>query len=495
MKKLLTTLLKNEVLVVSICFAIFVGLIAISIGKFSVWHDESYTATLIESNYSGIIERTGNDVHPPLYYLLLKTWSLVFGDSIMALRLFSSVSMLVAIWIVWRLMRKTYGIRIGQVTLLALCIGPFLVRDGQEMRMYGLAALLASAATFLYVRTMTQKMKWQYAIAYGTFVAAGIYTHYFFILVPLVHFIHLMIFTKGYRIKNCMALRPFIPSVITAGALLMPWAPVVMKQYNEVQGAFWIGPVGVETLTSTPIAMTVFQKQYEMTGLLGLLAVIALASVAVSLKKYSSDQKDRTSKLFLSSVVIPPAFLFLLSIPPFQPSYQDRYMSFFAPIFYSVLAIGALAMKKNKFKFISLAFLISLLGIGQFYQYRDGNNHGWNPKPHFTMNEIADTVTDGAPVYSTSLWTFFDAHITMNDRGYKGEVKLLLKDYPEYKMGNWSAVYGRPELFATMVPEEIKSFWVIDESNPQYSGNALVGFSPEEIKSFGYATLTHYIKN
>ena len=62
-------------------------------------------------------------------------------------------------------------------------------------------------------------------------------------------------------------------------------------------------------------------------------------------------------------------------------------------------------------------------------------------------------------------------------------------------MGNWSAVYGRPELFATMVPEEIKSFWVIDESNPQYSGNALVGFSPEEIKSFGYATLTHYIKN
>lgn len=494
MIKFMNRIVKNEILLAAICIAIFTGLTLASIAKFSVWHDESYTATLIESSFSGVIERTGNDVHPPLYYLLLKSWSLIFGDSILALRLFSSVTILIAVIITWRIIRKSYGTKIGLLALLMMSIGPFLVRYGQEMRMYGLAALLASMATYLYIRSCNKESPVWVFVSYGVVLALGFYTQYFFILVPITHLAHFLIYSKNLKKTLFQNLKPYLTSFLTAGILVLPWIPTIFKQYKEVQGAFWIGPVGVETITSTPIAMTIFEKQFEMTGLLGLLSVIALVSVVLFIKQFHSIKKDDVSKLFFLSVVLPPAALFLLSLPPLQPSYQDRYMSFFAPIFYSVLGIGALSAKNKKLKLFGVAVVVSLLFIGQVNHYKNGNNHGWNPKPYFTMNQIAQQINDGSPVFSTSLWTFFDAHITMKDKGYEGDVKLLLKELPDSKMGNWSAVYGRADLFATSIPENLNTFWLIDEPSLKYEGRALDKFLPKEKKDFGYATLTRYIK-
>lgn len=493
--KFIKKIFSNELAVVIISIALFVGLVGISIGRFSIWHDESYSATLIESNYSGIIERTGKDVHPPLYYILLKTWSLIFGDSILALRLFSSVVMLGAIVLTWQLIRKLYGPEKAKFALLIMSMGPFLVRYGQEMRMYGLVALLAIIATHIYVYSIGKtKLPIRYAVAYGFILAAGIYTQYFFILVPIAHFAHLAFAAKKSNKNYLAAVRPYLFSALTAVLLFAPWVPTVYKQYSEVQGAFWIGPVSVETLTSTPIAMTIFQKQYEATRWMGLLAGLSLATVLVLLINFRKNHKDSKSNLLILSVVLPPVVLFALSLPPFQPSYQDRYMSFLAPIFYSVLALGALTFKKPKIKFAVSATLITVLAFGQYYQFRDGNNHGWNPKPTFTMNEIASSINDGSPVYSTSLWTFFDAHITLKNKIRAGEVKLLTKDYPTYDKGNWSAVYGRSELFATTIPDEVDELWLIDEANPQYFGNALNEYLPVEKQNFGYATLTKYVK-
>ena len=76
-------------------------------------------------------------------------------------------------------------------------------------------------------------------------------------------------------------------------------------------------------------------------------------------------------------MVAPPVILFLLSVPPFQPSYQDRYMSFFAPIFYSVLALGVLAFHKRYLKVFAVTALVLMLGYGQVNTYIYGNNHGW----------------------------------------------------------------------------------------------------------------------
>ena len=77
-------------------FMIGAALLTYNLGHWSFWFDESFTSTLIKYEYSEIADRTANDVHPALYYYLLKFWSGIFGTSDAALRSLSSVLMLFA---------------------------------------------------------------------------------------------------------------------------------------------------------------------------------------------------------------------------------------------------------------------------------------------------------------------------------------------------------------------------------------------------------------
>jgi Dolichyl-phosphate-mannose-protein mannosyltransferase len=491
-------LLLKEKYIALACVLLFVGLIFASVMRPSVWHDEGYTAVLVENSYGGIIERTALDVHPPLYYLALKTWSLATGDSVLALRLYSAVCMLGAIIITWRIVRKLYGVKAGVIALACMAVGPFLVRYGQEMRMYGQAALLASAATYLYIQTLKKKViTFPLALAYGAVIGAGMLTQYFFILVPLIHVLHAYMQQKGsaaQRVRS--ALQLYTTSIAAAVLLFVPWLPKVYDQFTDVYGAFWIGPVSIETLTSTPVAMTAFKKQFQMTGVEGLLAVVTLVLLFVVYKKFYKKHTDITSRLLLLSVTLPPLMLFLLSVPPFQPSYQDRYMSFMAPLFYSIIGLGILAFTKTKVRLSLALFFMLLLGYGQWNNYWNGNNHGWSPNPTFTMNKIIDQINNDAPVYSTSLWTYLDARTTLRDRGSAQTGLLLLQDVPTTFKGNWSVIYKRPELYATSIPSNVRSFWLIDESgSAKYGGTALQGYVPGITYQSGYATITEYTKN
>lgn len=47
----------------------------------NIWFDEAYTLSLIQHNYSDIINILKSDMHPPLYFLSLKTFCSIFGYS------------------------------------------------------------------------------------------------------------------------------------------------------------------------------------------------------------------------------------------------------------------------------------------------------------------------------------------------------------------------------------------------------------------------------
>src|SRR5258708_21834916 len=55
----------------------------------SLWHDEAFSALLIKYPWKEMFYRIGLDVHPPLYYVLLRFWADVFGHSLFSLRGFS----------------------------------------------------------------------------------------------------------------------------------------------------------------------------------------------------------------------------------------------------------------------------------------------------------------------------------------------------------------------------------------------------------------------
>ncbi|MFN2188373.1 MAG: glycosyltransferase family 39 protein, partial [Candidatus Promineifilaceae bacterium] len=150
----------------------------------SFWNDEGNSARLSERSIPLIIEGTASDIHPPLYYLVLRGWRELVGESEFSLRLFSALSGVSLVAVVLTLSRQLLGAKSYSAALLAgflAAINPALVYYSQEARMYELLALLASLSTALLIMWMQSGGKRILpAIGYVLTAAAGLYTHYFF---------------------------------------------------------------------------------------------------------------------------------------------------------------------------------------------------------------------------------------------------------------------------------------------------------------------------
>lgn len=150
----------------------------------SFWNDEGNSARLSERSIELIIEGTASDVHPPLYYLLLKGWQILLGNSEFSLRAFSAflgVLIIPLIFAAGRELIGNAGLGVALTGAFLAAINPALVYYSQEARMYQMLALWATLSTILLIYFLSsQKWKMLYGLAYVLVVAAGLYTHYFF---------------------------------------------------------------------------------------------------------------------------------------------------------------------------------------------------------------------------------------------------------------------------------------------------------------------------
>ena len=68
---------KQNGLLILLCLVLTL-LMALLCGNLSLWRDEAFSLNLIRMSFSDLITATAQDVHPPLYYLMLK----VFVDGV-----------------------------------------------------------------------------------------------------------------------------------------------------------------------------------------------------------------------------------------------------------------------------------------------------------------------------------------------------------------------------------------------------------------------------
>ncbi len=120
----------------------------------SLWLDEGVTARVVrEYSLTGIINQfSPTDFHPPLYYLLLKLWTSVFGFSEIALRMPSVICILLAGFLVYRLW--------GKWPALFFLFNPLIMYYSQEARMYALSILLVVFAFFALNKILSKKNQW-----------------------------------------------------------------------------------------------------------------------------------------------------------------------------------------------------------------------------------------------------------------------------------------------------------------------------------------------
>lgn len=162
--------LRTERTQLGILFMIGAVLRAAWIDRTPFWYDEAFTSVIVQLPVAQLLTATAGDVHPPLYYLLLKLWGMVAGYTPFGLRQFSAICAVVALWQVEQL-TVVYNLeRRVKLTVMALAaFSPVMIYYAGEARMYALLTVLVLGAWLAILRR-------QWALA-SLATLAMLYTH------------------------------------------------------------------------------------------------------------------------------------------------------------------------------------------------------------------------------------------------------------------------------------------------------------------------------
>lgn len=237
-----------ELAAVALTSLIVVGLAVrfYRLGAQSLWLDELWTAAATDPG-EPLGEWLGEwilpDVHPPLYYLLIRLWRPFAGADEWALRFPSAVFSALIVGAVPLVHLWTPVVRrpLSLTALLATSTGAIVY--AQEARSYTLLILLAALVTCLGVgiaRRMGEgKPVGRALAALAVAVLALEYIHYFGVLVAAGVFAALML--SALKQRDQKAARVVLMAGIAALALFLPWMAIHLPHLRDkLGGAFWI---------------------------------------------------------------------------------------------------------------------------------------------------------------------------------------------------------------------------------------------------------------
>jgi len=146
--------IKDNYLIILI-FALGLVLRIYDLSAESLWYDESFSATISKKGVMELIKSVlsnGEESNPPLYYILLHFWVLVFGDSEFSLRFPSVVFGSVSIIAIYALGKLLFNKRVGIIAALVITVSVFHIQYSQEARAYSMMALLSIISFYSLIK-------------------------------------------------------------------------------------------------------------------------------------------------------------------------------------------------------------------------------------------------------------------------------------------------------------------------------------------------------
>ena len=137
---------KNEKKIIFTAFVLLSAVYLSLVWNNNVWMDEAFTASLIHTDFSGVIERSMADTLPPLYNIILKLATDLFGYSVPVMKITSVVPMMLTLLIGATVVRRRFGIRTALLFMLFITFMPLFMYFGVEIRMYSLGFFFATAS-------------------------------------------------------------------------------------------------------------------------------------------------------------------------------------------------------------------------------------------------------------------------------------------------------------------------------------------------------------
>ncbi len=311
----------------------------------ALWHDEAFSALLVRDySWGEMMRRIGLDVHPPLYYWILRLWTYVFGTGLTSLRGMSILFGTLTIFAGYLFVKKAFkNEKLALLSAFFIAINPFQAQYSLEARMYTLGTFLILISSYYLLKAL-ESQKFRDWTIYGILVAACFYTHYYLIFscaAQGLYVIYWLIRNKKYSFKlsDSQALRGAWAYLLTL-ILFIPWLGTFLVQRARVDKQYWI-----PAMDRWSIPSTIWKMIFGGQGIDHYVLMAATLVTVVLLYVFIRRIKVQEKWLVLLSLVVPFLASILLSIQ--TAIYLDRYFVF-ASLFFTILLVMVLNEIPNR---------------------------------------------------------------------------------------------------------------------------------------------------
>ena len=279
-----------------------------------IWTDEAFMMQVVRetTDLKGAFLYAASDTHPPLYFVLLKAVTMIFGQTLPAAKMISILaligSMLLGVWFFHKYVNYKAAVLYAMMVGVLPCSMAFSV----EIRMYGLALFFLTGCGLSAFRIVLEKAgRWQDWAGLFVFGVGAAYTHYFSLAATALIYGFLLIATIAMR-KNLenkafgKAIGTWFVSVIASVIAYIPWLPYFYAQFTRVSGGFWIPEITWSTVKEYTDWYFATDMPYTPFMLLTVL-LLALGRLI-----YKAVKEKKNSRIWFSFAVLGVWFMTIL---------------------------------------------------------------------------------------------------------------------------------------------------------------------------------------
>ncbi len=210
-----------------------------------LWADELFSWRLTRLSIGELLAALGADIHPPLYFILLKAFVSLFGDSLMSLRIFQALPSIATVGLTFVFARARVDRTTAAMAAAIVLLSPASIYYAHQVRAYALCEMMSvvvAAAMSRYARTRRP-------IDLVAFALAATAMNYLHFIGPF--FLAGVFALAAYLAATGRIARPAFLAVVLAlalaSAVLVPWLWYLLSHSRVVgtQVAVFTGIAGV----------------------------------------------------------------------------------------------------------------------------------------------------------------------------------------------------------------------------------------------------------
>lgn len=392
----------------------------------SLWSDEAFTGIILSLSPHEIVSTIMNENNPPLYYLIVYPFKLLFGNSELVLRL-PSLFFALATFGLLRFELRARPVE-KELASIFFLLNSNLLYMATEARYYALLTLLYMA-TFMVVRRLRTDPSTRLKFGYIVLSTLLLYSHSLGLILFALNTIilfwpELRLLKNKFNLKQILAMLTNQAFTLVPMLFYVPWIFVLVRQISSQQALdFWLS---FHPLVSLKYILVILWnpgvnqgKIYEvmmsnspmLIAISAIVALLVLIFVGFALKKsYQSQWRDYL--LPFGSVVL------MYGVSFYFPVFFGRYFSFLLPFTAILIARGLYVLATE----YSLRWALTAAGVtafsffgftGLFFTY-SAKMPMKAARDSLVLDEATIVTTDDEYQYLACLYYFPECKILQN---------------------------------------------------------------------------------